>query len=123
MLANALNFNIGTFDDPVPKTLIRINQDNYSSEYVLQESGGKYSAFFRHSPEKTKVNGLAMVRHQLLFRIEEAPSEVYPQGRLLESYQIVRTPANTPLDLSLQPTFAVLSKMVDVYATFLIGDN
>jgi len=66
--------------------LAKVNQDGYSSEYRLIDGETKYSAFVRHSTEKNLTNGLKMDRHQVLFRIEEAPTEVYPQGRLSESY-------------------------------------
>jgi hypothetical protein len=39
----------------VNKTLIKINQDNYGSEYYLRESTGEYRAKIRHSRESAIV--------------------------------------------------------------------
>lgn len=49
----------------VAKTLKKINQDSYSSEYLLRESTGEYRLRIRHSKEKTKIRGETMERHNV----------------------------------------------------------
>lgn len=45
------------------KTLVRINQDSYSSEYYLRESDAEYRMKIRHT--KSVVNGAAADRHNV----------------------------------------------------------
>jgi hypothetical protein len=45
------------------KTLVKVNQDAYSSEYYLRESLAEYRMKIRHT--KSTVNGLAVDRHNV----------------------------------------------------------
>lgn len=47
------------------KELNRINQDNYSSEYLLRETTGAYGLKVRHSKEAKAVRGEPMDRHNV----------------------------------------------------------
>jgi hypothetical protein len=57
MLANTLAIDFGAGS----KTLTRINQDGYSSEYYLRETLLDYRLSFRHS--RTTRNGITYDRH------------------------------------------------------------
>lgn len=45
------------------KVLKKINQDSYSSEYLLRETTGEYRMKVRHSKEGKLVRGESMERH------------------------------------------------------------
>lgn len=49
----------------IAKTLKKINQDSYSSEYLLKEASGEYRLKVRHSTEKNLVRGETMDRHNV----------------------------------------------------------
>lgn len=49
----------------IAKTLKKINQDSYSSEYLLRESDGEYRLRVRHSKEKALLRGETMERHNV----------------------------------------------------------
>lgn len=49
----------------VAKTLKKINQDSYSSEYLLRESTGEFRLKVRHSKEKALLRGESMERHNV----------------------------------------------------------
>ncbi len=60
MFTEPLTFTI----DSVAKNLIRINQDGYSSEYLLRETTGEFRARVRHSNYVGK-NGAVTHRHNV----------------------------------------------------------
>jgi len=49
----------------VAKALKKINQDSYSSEYLLRETTGEYRLKIRHSSEKALLRGESMERHNV----------------------------------------------------------
>ena len=60
------------------KTLVKVNQDSYSSEYYLRESTAEYRMKIRHT--KSIVGGLAVDRHnveitQLTFAVPDTSPE------------------------------------------------
>nr|UOL49022.1 MAG: hypothetical protein 2 [Leviviridae sp.] len=79
------------FSDPmtitinaVAKNLIRINQDGYSSEYLLKEATGEYRARIRNSSYADKTRGGQKVeRHniELTYTIYPVAPAVFPTIR------------------------------------------
>jgi hypothetical protein len=79
------------FSDPVTvtinavaKNLIRINQDGYSSEYLLREATGEYRLRIRNSSYNDKARGGRKVdRHnvELIHTIFAVAPAVYPTIR------------------------------------------
>lgn len=66
----------------VAKVLKKINQDAYSSEYLLRETGKEFNLLIRHSRDKVLVNGFPQERHNVTF------SEVnYPDADGLGGYR------------------------------------
>lgn len=47
------------------KALKKINQDSYSSEYLLRETTGEFRLRVRHSKEKAQLRGEPMDRHNV----------------------------------------------------------
>jgi len=59
MFANTLTLTINA----VAKTLVRVNQDSYGSEYKFSDDVEKISMVIRHSTDKVK--GLSVNRHNV----------------------------------------------------------
>lgn len=59
----------------VAKVLTRVNQDKYSSEYLLRESLGNYTLLIRHSSYLDKTRGVTVDRHNV-----ELKQTVYAVG-------------------------------------------
>lgn len=57
----------------IAKNLIRINQDGYSSEYLLREATGEYRARIRNSSYTDKTRGVKVDRHNV-----ELVHTIYP---------------------------------------------
>lgn len=55
--------NITITIDGTAKTLVRINQDKYSSEYFLRETGGEFRMNIRHASYVNKTSGRRTDRH------------------------------------------------------------
>jgi hypothetical protein len=98
MLGTTITVNTGTIADPVEKVIPLINNDGYSGEYQLKESDRVHTVIVRHSADKQLVNGQKMDRHVVTYRQFELPTEIYPQGRLKETYTVIRVPASMPFD-------------------------
>jgi hypothetical protein len=62
----------------VAKTLNRIRDDGYSSEYLLREATGEFRLKVRHSEYTDKTRGKVVNRHNL-----ELVQVVYPTGGAL----------------------------------------
>nr|UJQ85686.1 MAG: putative coat protein [Leviviridae sp.] len=65
----------------VAKTLTRINQDGYGSEYLLREATQEFRMKIRHSKEGLQANGNQFDRHnveltQTIYPTESAPAVV-----------------------------------------------
>lgn len=70
-----------TFDAPIgAKNLVKINQDAYSSEYLLKESAGEYRLKIRNSTNSTKRDGLTVERHNVELSHWLYPTVTYPVG-------------------------------------------
>ncbi len=109
MFDNTLSINIGTEADPIDISVVRVNQDGYSSEYRLKEADRDYVFQIRHAAEKNRVKGQIMERHNVTITMNEAPSTLYPQGRTFQSYAVIRVPAGTPADEAAGLAFGVNS--------------
>lgn len=51
--------------DETPKTLVKINQDNYGSQYYLRESTQEFTVNVRHTREKVLADGTQYDRHNV----------------------------------------------------------
>lgn len=75
----------------VAKSLAKINQDNYGSEYYLRESTGDYRVKIRHSTDKAVV-GTGQVHRSNVTVVQTVFSTV--AGVPDESYEISMTVRN-----------------------------
>jgi len=88
----------------VAKVLNKINQDAYSSEYLLRESTGEYSMNIRHSRDKVLVNGFPLERHNLTLK------------------QTIYAVPNTSPAITRQISTTLVADRTDVQATALLFD-
>lgn len=51
----------------IGKVLTRVNQDGYSSEYLLRETTGEYRLKLRNTSYNDKVRGVQVDRHNIEF--------------------------------------------------------
>jgi len=64
----------------VAKVLNKINQDGYTSEYLLRDTDREFSLTIRNSRDKTVVNGFRQERHYVTFsETIYAVTDVSPQ--------------------------------------------
>lgn len=63
------------------KTLVKINQDGYRSEYYLDDGASKYRATVSHSKDKVKSGANEVDRHTVYFERFQVPDGTYPLGR------------------------------------------
>lgn len=66
------------------KALIRINQDGYSSEYLLKETGAEWRLKIRNSSYKDKTRGgKAVERHnaEFIHKVHPVAPAIYPTIR------------------------------------------
>lgn len=102
----SMNNGVTTF------VLTLVNNDNYSSEYRLKGPDREHLAFVRHSTEKAAVLGQIMERHNVSYRETVYPTEIFPQGRIFESYFVIRAPK-----LASAADSALTAKAVMAYGT------
>lgn len=86
MLGDTLTFTVNA----VAKTVKKINQDSFSSEYLLREATQEFRVKVRHSKEKNLVSGHAMDRHNVEITQTIYPSVTYPTGLVRQAYVVIR---------------------------------
>lgn len=73
----------------------KINQDNYSSEYLKKDTLYETRVQIRHLKETAKVGAQLYDRHQIVFTQFVYPTEAKPLGITRQAYMIIR---NDPAD-------------------------
>lgn len=74
----------------VAKAMKKINQDSFSSEYLLRETLMEYRLKIRHSQEKALVSGRPMDRHNVEFTQTTYPVGSTDPGRVRQVYYVIR---------------------------------
>jgi len=100
------------------KSLNKINQDNYGSEFLLRESLIEYRAKVRHSKSKPDASGVVYERHNCevvatTFATDTVP-ETYEQFYIVMVRQASKTDVDLPdavCDLLIASTDAFLLKL------------
>jgi hypothetical protein len=82
------------------KSLNRINQDGYSSEYLLRETLVEYRAKVRHSTTKADKSGQVSDRHN--FEVSKKTFAVGDTPEFIERFYIVneRLPSQSGVELA-----------------------
>jgi hypothetical protein len=111
------------FSDPltvtinaVAKNLIRINQDGYSSEYLLKEADGEYRLRIRNSTySDSKRGGKSVDRHnvELIHMLYPVAPAVYPTIR--KDYHV--------FEMDVGDTAANMAKLVAGLSAFMSEAN
>jgi len=82
------------------KVLPLINQDNYTSEYFLDETLTWYRAKVRHSSDTVKAGTQAFDRHTVTFQRYTKPTTTFPGGLLAEAIYTIRcSPNDVPAEI------------------------
>jgi len=76
------------------KVLPLVNQDNYSSEYYLDETLVWFKAKVRHSTDTVKAGTQKFDRHSVTFQRYLKPTAAIPLGNLTEIIFTVRNEPN-----------------------------
>lgn len=76
------------------KVLPLINQDNYASEYYLDEATVWWRAKVRHSVDTVRQGSQPFDRHTVTFQRYSKPTEAAPLGRLTEVIYTIRNDPN-----------------------------
>jgi hypothetical protein len=116
MLGDTLTVTINA----VAKTLVKVNQDKYSSEYRLRETDGIYTLNVRHSSYKG-TDGSLVDRHnvELLHDLYPvAPSTVKTQHKSYLTFELPRSdtsavPLNQTVGFAALFTSAFTTKLVN----------
>jgi len=95
MLGNTLTITIAG----VARVLVKINQDAYSSEYMLRNSTHQYTAKIRHSRTKATNSSPSYDRHNVEFVVT-----TFAAGEVPEFYQkfyfvLEALPSDTSVDM------------------------
>lgn len=72
------------------KTLPLINQDNYSSEYFLDEATVQWRATIRHSTDTVKAGTQDYNRHAVTFERYLKPTATFPLGQRSQIIMTIR---------------------------------
>ncbi|DAD52656.1 TPA_asm: coat protein [ssRNA phage SRR7976299_19] len=74
------------------KNLVKINQDNYGSEYYLADADGlsEYRLKIRHSKETVKAGANPVDRHNVELTQYVYPTTAVPNGRTRQIYVVLR---------------------------------
>lgn len=76
------------------KILPLVNQDNYSSEYYLDETLVWFKAKVRHSTDTVKAGTQKFDRHTVTFQRYLKPTAAIPLGNLTEIIYTIRNEPN-----------------------------
>jgi hypothetical protein len=95
MFGNTLTINLGTIADPEEVVLKLVREGDFQAEYRLTEADKLHKVIIRHTTEKTKVKGSLMDRHNMTYSQEIFPTEIKPEGEVIEVYTVLRVPQNS----------------------------
>ncbi|UJQ85604.1 MAG: putative coat protein [Suhnsivirus montiscola] len=90
MIDNTLTVEVGidSFE------LIKINEGNYSSEFLVKGPLSSLRMKIRHSKEKPSPDGIAYDRHNVELTQFTYPTEIDPKGTTAQAYMVVRANPN-----------------------------
>lgn len=104
----------------VARVLSKINQDNYSSEYLLVTSTDEFRLKVRHSKESAKAGVVPFERHNIEFSVTTFGTPTVAEAIHIASYT-VRTRKGTDPAAALLASKAMVGWLSDANATKLIA--
>lgn len=81
------------------KSLNKINQDSFGSEYLLRNSTTEYRAKVRHSTTKADATGQVYDRHNFELNVLTFASGATPESHQKFYFVIETLPSNTNVDM------------------------
>nr|UJQ85442.1 MAG: hypothetical protein 2 [Leviviridae sp.] len=107
--------------DGVANTLVRVNQDAYSSEYRLKGVGGEFTMRIRNTSYKDKVRGVTVDRHnfELIKLIYPVAPAVTPEIRKV--YAVFENDASANLTNSAKHTVGSLAFLTEANVTKMLN--
>lgn len=81
----------------VAKSLPKINQDNYGSEYYLREATEDYRVKIRHSKEAAQKNGSQLERHNVELTRTIFAASTDERDVVLQTYTVIRCEKSSDL--------------------------
>lgn len=112
MIGNTITITVGAS----AKVLTLINQDGYSSEYLLKDTASEFRLRIRHSKTKASAAQISMDRHNVeLIETVYATAEVAEFTR--KFYFVIE---NKPDDLSVANVDAMADKVIATSNAFLV---
>jgi hypothetical protein len=117
MFADTITFTINA----VAKVLTRINQDGYSSEYLLRETLGEYRAKIRNSSYKASGASVNTNRHNL-----ELVHTIYPVSpatvpTIRKTYVVFEDNAGDVLVDNAKTTLSVMAFLTEANITKMLN--
>lgn len=107
MIAEPLVFTIGG----VARNLVRINQDGYSSEWLLIVANIEYRAFVRNTTFKDKGRGVTVDRHNVELRQTTTNALPIPPT-VYKAYFVMEVDRGTTVSDSVNHTAALMGTAV-----------
>lgn len=115
MLGDSITIAVNSIE----KAMKKINQDNYSAEYLFRETTGEYRLKVRHSNEKVSAGKVPMDRHNVEFSHTK-----FAAGEIPTATTVVSTTIRNPKDadaVSVDHLSDGLADFVKANATLLVG--
>lgn len=104
----------------VAKVLSKINQDNYSSEYLLRSATDEFRVKVRHATESSTKGSVPFERHNIELRVTTFATLVVDQIEHLVSFTIRTRKGSSPTD-ALLAAKAQVAWLSDANVTKLIA--
>jgi len=111
-----INLDIGG----VTKSLLLIEEGNYSSEYLLKGTLDEVRLKIRHSKEKAPPGGVALDRHNVDLTIRTYPTALLPNGSTDNAYIVIRSNPNSDGSVAVDIANTLASVLV-AYAEQLVA--
>lgn len=120
MLGDSITVSLGGAGG-TPVVLSKINQDNYTSEYLNKGASFETRMTIRHAKDNVKAGAQPFDRHTVVLEKFEYPSEVKPQGVRYQTILTLRTDPTGQATVSTDLGEALVHWATDVNLTKLFG--
>jgi len=115
-----LGDTISLTHNAIARVLSKINQDNYSSEYLLRTATDEYRLTVKHSTESAKPGFMPFERHSIEFRVTTFATLTVPEVINVISV-VIRAKKGSDPAATLLTAKAQLAWLTDANVTKLIA--